>query len=176
MAQEIVYVAIGSNIDPQQHVPSCLARLSAHEAIRIVQVSSLYESPADGRPDQPNYRNGIIALTTSCEPEALKFEVLRQIEEAEGRVRTEDKYAPRTIDLDIVLYGERVIDEGPLRLPDPAIWQYPFVTIPLLEIAPDLLIPGHQERLADRVGPLLETNLVLDAWLTELIRKGTPHG
>lgn len=176
MPSELVYVAVGSNIDPQSRIPACLDRLAGHESLHIVEISSFYESPAEGRPDQSNYRNGIVALTTPLEPADLKFKVLRHIEEAEGRVRTEDKFAPRTIDLDIVLFGDRVIDDPDLKLPDPAIWQYPFVTIPLLEIAPDLLIPGTQERLADRASGVDAGNLVLDAALTQTIRKGIPHG
>lgn len=176
MQNERVYVAIGSNIDPRIHVPSCINRLSNEECIEIVSISSFYESPAEGRPDQPNYRNGVVQLATSHEPEALKYDVLRTLEELEGRVRTSDRYAPRTIDLDIVLFGERTSDHATLPLPDTAIWQYPFVTIPLLEIAPDLVIPGTRERLADRVRHHPEHDLVLDVALTQTVQKGFSHG
>ena len=176
MDDDIAYLAIGSNIDPEIHIPSCIERLISHEALAFCQVSSFYESAADGRPEQPNYRNGVIAMRTSCAPDALKFDVLRPIEKSEGRVRTSDKYAPRTVDLDVVIFGDNVIESEALTLPDPAIWQYPFVTIPLLEIAPDLHIPGTRERLDASVQAGLENTLTLDAALTGIIRKGIPSG
>jgi 2-amino-4-hydroxy-6-hydroxymethyldihydropteridine diphosphokinase len=147
MPHEMVYISIGSNIEPDIHIPNVVRMLSEHNAIGDLCVSSFYINEALGRPDQPYYRNGVARFTTELEPEALKIEVLRKIEHECGRIRTKDLYSPRTIDLDIILFGDRIITNDSMTIPDPAIWQHVFVTIPLLEIEPSPNLPGRDEVL-----------------------------
>ena len=94
---------------------------------------------------------------TTHQPRELKFDVLREIESQLGRIRTDDKHAARTIDLDLILYDDVTTNEADLILPDPSINIYPFVAVPLLELLPDLILPGTRVRL-DTVRAALETN------------------
>lgn len=176
MSPELVYISIGSNIDPVKHIPPALDALRNHPDIDVKAISSLYISEALDRPEQPNYLNGVILIETSISPESLKFDVLRPIEDQQGRVRTDDRFAPRTLDLDIILFGDRVIVEGPVEVPDPAIGRHAFVTIPLLEIAPTICIPGMAEDLASLATMSPEEVLEVDDSLTRLVQKGLPHG
>jgi dihydroneopterin aldolase/2-amino-4-hydroxy-6-hydroxymethyldihydropteridine diphosphokinase len=139
-------IAVGSNIDPQRHILEAFERIKHYG--RVTGVSTFYRTPALGRPDQPPFINGVWRFETSVPARALKFDVFRKIESELGRVRTADKYADRTIDLDIVLYGDTVIDEPDLKIPDPDIRTRPFIAIPLLELAPDLVLPDTGEQLA----------------------------
>lgn len=131
-----VYISIGSNIDPEHNIPSALKMLG--EAVRIVAISTFYKTQPVGSLDSPEFYNGVVAVDTDLSPRELKFEVLRRTEEALGRVRCEDKFAPRTIDLDILIYGEVAINEPDLVIPDPDIAARPFLAVPLMELDPGL--------------------------------------
>jgi 2-amino-4-hydroxy-6-hydroxymethyldihydropteridine diphosphokinase len=137
-----VFIGIGSNIRPQENVLRALGLLA--EKARIMAVSTIYltepECP-ECHVDLPEYLNGVVAIETDLPPVELKYSVLREIENELGRTRTDDKYAPRTIDLDILLYDDLVINENGLDIPDPGIAERPFIAIPLAEIAPDLVLP-----------------------------------
>jgi len=97
---------------------------------------------------QPLFLNGVVKVRTGLDALTLKLDVLRGIESVLGRVRTADAHAARTIDLDILLYDSAIIEEPKLRIPDPDIRERPFLAIPLLELAPDLVLPDTGERLA----------------------------
>ena len=133
------FIAIGSNINAQDNIPRALTMLS--EFLSITAVSNFYKNAAVGNSVQPDFFNGVIKIRTGLQPRGIKFDILRKIEEQLGRVRSADKFAPRTIDLDLILYGTLVIDEPGLVLPDQAVRHYSFVAVPLLELTPDLLLP-----------------------------------
>jgi 2-amino-4-hydroxy-6-hydroxymethyldihydropteridine diphosphokinase len=146
----MAYVAVGSNIEPRKNIPAALALLREH--VTVAGVSTFYHSAAvgpDGRTNraQSDFVNGVFEVRATQAPRELKYGVLRRIEERLGRVRTADKFAPRTIDLDVALYGDDVIDEPDLKLPAPDIAR-PFVAVPLLELAPDLVLPHTHEPLS----------------------------
>ncbi|MCE5185141.1 MAG: 2-amino-4-hydroxy-6-hydroxymethyldihydropteridine diphosphokinase [Planctomycetaceae bacterium] len=140
------FVAVGSNIEPRENIPKALRLLS--ESVLIADISTFYRNPAWDRPRQSDYINGVIKIATSYDARALKFDVLRRIEAELGRVRTADKYAARTIDLDLILYGDLSIDEADLKLPDDNIAKRPFIALPLLELVPGLVLPGTRTALA----------------------------
>ncbi len=142
-----VYVAVGANIEPESSIPAAFDRLARR--VRIRATSTFYRTEPLGRADQPAFLNGVWQLDTEVAPRPLKFEILRGIESELGRRRTKDRNAPRIIDLDIVLYGRMVIDEPGLHIPDPDIRERAFVAVPLLELAPGLVLPDTGERLAD---------------------------
>ena len=144
-----VYVAVGSNIRPEESIRAALDLLSRE--VDVTGVSTFYRTAALGRPEQAEFLNGVVRVRTSLGPRVLKFQVLRRIEAQLGRVRTGDRYAPRTIDLDLVLYGDRVIDEPDLRVP-PEDVRRPFVALPLLELAGDCALPGAGEPLSSLCG------------------------
>lgn len=134
------YIGVGSNIDPEANILRALRLL--RRRVRIRGVSTFYLTEALGRPDQPAFINGILKVETDIPPAELKRSVLRNVEQELGRVRTGDKYAPRTIDLDILLYGDSVISAHGMHIPDSDIQARPFIAVPLCELSPELVMPG----------------------------------
>lgn len=143
------YIGVGSNIDAEDNIRRALKMLG--ERLRIMSASTFYRTAAIGSPDSPDFVNGVVAVDTELDPLELKFGVLHEIEDALGRVRCDDKYNPRTIDLDIALYEDVVVGEGDLVLPDPNITDRAFLAAPLLELAPDGVLPGTGEPLSEIV-------------------------
>lgn len=136
------YIGLGSNLDnPVEQLKSSLAAMAAHPGIRVERVSSFYRNPPMGPQDQPDYINGVAEVSVSLSAEEL-LDVLITIENDHGRVRKGDRWGPRVLDLDILLYGEDYIETGRLTVPHPGIAKRPFVLQPLAEIAPELVIPG----------------------------------
>lgn len=134
------FIGIGSNIDPEKNVLAALRLL--RDRVHIVALSTLYRTQAEGRPDDPDFINGVVLIETDLSPRALKLGLLREIEEALGRQHPADRNAPRTMDLDLLLYDDPHLEEDELRLPDPDILHRPFLALPLLELDPALRLPG----------------------------------
>jgi 2-amino-4-hydroxy-6-hydroxymethyldihydropteridine diphosphokinase len=136
------YIALGSNLDgPESQVRRAFDALRALPQTCCHRLSSLYASAPMGPPDQPEYVNACACLLTRLEPEAL-LAALQRIEADQGRSRDGDRWGPRTLDLDLLVYGGRTSDGDTLRLPHPGIGERNFVLLPLAEIAPDLIVPG----------------------------------
>ena len=135
------YVALGANLgDRQANIASAVAALDATPGVRVTRTSSLIENSAVGGPEgSPAFLNGVAEVETTLEPHALLSRLL-EVERSLGRKRRE-KWAPRSIDLDLVLYGNHVIDGPDLKVPHPLMHQRRFVLEPLAEIAPDLVHP-----------------------------------
>ena len=163
------FIAIGSNIEPEKNISAAL--LALKEYLTITALSNFYKTTAVGTTAQPDFLNGVVKIKTALQPRQIKFDILRKIEERLGRIRTADKFAPRTIDLDLILYGTLIIDEPDLRLPDPAIRTYPFVAIPLLELAPNLILPDTTKPLSTEPVTKLKTALHLESELTDSLRR-----
>lgn len=136
----------------------------------MTAVSTFYRSEAVGPGDQPPFINGMVRCETTVAPRAFKYGVLREVEREVGRVRTDDKYAPRCIDLDLVLYGTMIVHEEGLELPDPEIWERPFLAVPLLELWPDCTVPGSGMALAESPVAGRAGELTPDHALTRLIK------
>ncbi|MNM53530.1 2-amino-4-hydroxy-6-hydroxymethyldihydropteridine pyrophosphokinase [compost metagenome] len=138
---ERVYIGLGSNLaEPRQQLENALAALGDIAQTRLAGVSHLYISDPLGPPDQPRYVNAVAALDTELEPLAL-LDALQKIELEQGRVRKDERWGPRTLDLDILLFGERLIDEPRLRVPHYHMQARAFVLYPLADLAPDLHLP-----------------------------------
>jgi 2-amino-4-hydroxy-6-hydroxymethyldihydropteridine diphosphokinase len=163
------FIAVGSNISPAYHIQKALELLI--DRVRVVGVSTFYRTRAIDRPDQPDYLNGVFEIKTALRPEALKRDILAPIEKALDRVRTADRYAARTIDLDIALYGDETIDAPDLTIPDPDIRTRPFLAKALLELAPDLILPDTSEPLAEIVDKLGTRDLIPDEEATSALEK-----
>ena len=152
------FIALGSNLDdPGAQVRSGLRALAALPQTRLTGQSSLYLNPPVGYRDQPDFVNAVARIETSLPPRAL-LEALLAIERAHGRVR-DFPNAPRTLDLDIVLYGELAVSEPGLTIPHRRMLERAFVMVPLAEIAPDAVVPG-KGRVADLVKQVDATGLV----------------
>jgi len=141
------FIALGSNLgDPTAQIRSALRALAALPETRLVRESSFYRNPPEGGLDQPAFVNAVAQLETRIGPRAL-LDRLLEIERAHGRMRDYPN-APRTLDLDIVLYGDRAVREDGLVVPHPRMLDRTFVLVPLAEIAPDAVVPG-KGRVAD---------------------------
>lgn len=139
----LVHVALGSNLDrPRRQIAQAVEALAALPQTRLVARSHDYATPPWGLAEQPEFVNAVVALDTALDPHAL-LRALLAIERAQGRDRTGPRWGPRTLDLDLLLHGDRVIDDGALVLPHPRIAERAFVLLPLADIAPDLVVPGH---------------------------------
>ncbi|MDH4567256.1 2-amino-4-hydroxy-6-hydroxymethyldihydropteridine diphosphokinase [Pseudomonas sp. BN414] len=138
---ERVYIGLGSNLaEPVSQLRGALAALADLPRTRLAAVSSLYASDPLGPPDQPRYVNAVAALETELAPLEL-LDALQTIELAQGRVRKDERWGPRTLDLDILLFGQRRIDEPRLQVPHYHMHARAFVLYPLAEIAVDLQLP-----------------------------------
>lgn len=136
------YVGIGSNLgEPRRQIEAALDELGRVPRTCVARRSSLYRSAPVGHADQPHFLNAVARLETGLAAEALLAE-LQDIERRHGRERSFAN-APRTLDLDLLLYDGCVLDTTPLTLPHPRMHERAFVLAPLAEIAHDAQVPGH---------------------------------
>lgn len=144
-----VVILLGSNIQPAENLRNANKLLSTH--LSIVSSSRVWETTAVGS-DGPNFLNQAIKVETHRNADEIKNEIIKGIETELGRVRTEDKNAPRTIDLDIILFNETVIDH--------ALWEKAFVAVPVAELEPEIINPDNQLTLAQIAGKLKSSTKV----------------
>ena len=142
------FVTLGSNIEPEANLAAAVRSLREQAEVEVVAVSPVYQTAPVGTLDQADFLNAAVLLRTGLSAEALKAQVLAPIEAALGRVRTADKNAARTIDLDIALFNYEVSEAG-RRIPDPDVLIYPHVALPLADIAPYYVHPESGETLAE---------------------------
>ena len=153
-----VLISLGSNIDSEHNLREAVQRLAVHCTLLVV--SPVYETPPVGKVDQPNFLNAAALIATELTAGQLKTNVLQVIERELGRVRTEDKNAPRTIDLDISLFNDQVLDLGGRHIPDPDILKYAHIAVPLADLAPQQRHPETGETLRQIVQSLPARELV----------------
>jgi 2-amino-4-hydroxy-6-hydroxymethyldihydropteridine diphosphokinase len=136
------YIGIGSNLGERDvAIRDALELLAAYPELEVEAVSSIRETDPVGVLDQPRFLNAAIRLVTDLAPNPL-LERLLAVEQRLGRVRTGERYGPRTIDLDLLLYGDEIVDEPGLRVPHPRLAERRFVLEPLAELDPGLVVPG----------------------------------
>ena len=137
----LAYIALGSNLaSPLAQVQAAIHALGEIPHSRVVNVSSFYRTPPLGPQDQPDYLNAAVALETTLSPEAL-LDHTQRIELQQGRVRKAERWGPRTLDLDIMLFGDALINSERLTVPHSDMRNRGFMLWPLFEIAPDLHFP-----------------------------------
>ena len=137
------YIGIGSNLnDPVKQVLEAVEELEMIPDTLLVERSSLYSGSPMGPSDQPDYVNAVVSLDTLLSPEDL-HQALIAIEDMQGRDRGGEKWGPRIIDLDLLMYGTKMIDTETLTVPHPGMHERDFVIVPLEEIAGNLKIPGR---------------------------------
>ncbi len=147
MPETLCHISVAGNMEPETNLPRALELL--REQTALLAVSTFYRTPALDRPEQPDYLNGAVMARFDGDARTLKFGVLRVLEGKMGRMRTDDRYAARTVDLDLLLFGEAIIVEDGLVLPDPDLWRRPFVAAAVLELDPDLVVPGTGKPLRE---------------------------
>ena len=137
----LAYIAIGSNLaSPLEQVNAAVQALGEIPQSRIVAVSSFYRTPPLGPQDQPDYLNAAVVLDTALDADTL-LDNTQRIELQQGRVRKAERWGPRTLDLDIMLFGDAVIHTDRLTVPHYDMHNRGFMLWPLAEIAPDLIFP-----------------------------------
>lgn len=137
------YVGLGSNLEgPEAQVRRALDELAGMPDTHVTARSPLYKSAPLGSQDQPDYINAVAALDTRLAPLAL-LAALRDIERRHGRVRDGTRWGPRSLDLDLLLYSDVVMDTPELTLPHPGLPERSFVLYPLFDVAPQLAVPGR---------------------------------
>ena len=141
------FIAMGSNIDAEDNLREATRLLA--EQCALVAISPVYETVPVGKLDQPNFLNAAALVETQFSAVDLKHEVLSGIECQLGRVRVADKNAPRTIDLDIVLFNSEILDIDARHIPDPDILQYAHVAVPLADLAPQYRHPETGQTLRE---------------------------
>lgn len=155
--EETVYIALGSNLgDRLRHLAR--ARELMGEFVHISAESSVYETPPWGVVDQPRFLNQVVRGSTGLAPLHL-LNSLKAVERQMGRVKGV-RYGPRIIDLDILLYGGRVINYKRLQVPHPRMLERAFVLVPLAEISPDLIVPGANRTAAELLAGIDQAGIV----------------
>lgn len=137
------YIAVGSNLgDPVAQAKNAIDALKILPKSRVTGISSLYSSQPMGPQNQPDYINAVVEIQTELAPLAL-LDATQAIEQQQGRVRKADRWGPRTLDLDILLYGDHILNEPRLTVPHYGMKVREFVLYPLAEIAPNLVLPDN---------------------------------
>lgn len=145
-----VYIGLGSNLaQPEEQIKAALSSLAALPDSRLIKCSSLYQSQPMGPQDQPDYVNAVALIETILSPASL-LQHTQLIESQQGRIRKDNRWGPRTLDLDVLLFGQQQIDSEHLTVPHSGMKHREFVLYPLFEIAPNLILPCG-EKLSDLV-------------------------
>ena len=143
---EQVFIGLGSNVDhpeygtPQQQLVSAVQAIADDPAVFDIEMSSLYSSSPMGPKNQPDYINAVAHLRCNCSADEL-LDKLQRIEQEFGRVRKSERWGPRTLDLDILLFDQQIIQSKRLTIPHYGMTEREFVLVPLFELAPDMVMP-----------------------------------
>jgi 2-amino-4-hydroxy-6-hydroxymethyldihydropteridine diphosphokinase len=160
MTSVTAYIGLGSNLgDRMFHLREAIRLLDTHPGIRVTRLSSVYETAPVGFLDQPDFCNMVAEVRTTLSAYGL-LRAMLETERTLHRVRTV-RWGPRTIDLDLLLYGEEVIRQNCLEVPHPRMAERAFVLVPLYEIAGDISIPGTDARIVDWLRALPSGQAVL---------------
>jgi len=142
------YLSLGSNIEPRRNLADAVRLLG--EFGQRVAVSSVYISPPFGtEKPQPDYLNAVLVIDVDRTPDNFQANVVRPVESRLGRERSDDRYAPRTIDIDILMVDEEILEIEHRRIPSREILERSFVAVPLAEVAPDLVHPEEGVRISE---------------------------
>lgn len=153
-----VFVALGSNIEPERNIREAIRLLASR--CRLLAVSPVYQTKPVGKTDQADFLNAAALIETELGSAELKAQVLQEIERALGRVRSADKNAPRTIDLDITLFNDEVFDLVHRHIPDPELLLYAHVAVPIADLAPEYVHPESGQTLREIAGRISKVGLV----------------
>jgi 2-amino-4-hydroxy-6-hydroxymethyldihydropteridine diphosphokinase len=149
--ERVGYLGLGSNLgDRLANLQRAVDLLASRDGIDVVASSRVYATDPEGGPPQPEYLNAVLAVDTSLEP----YEILgacREVEDVLGRERLE-RWGPRTVDVDVLIFGDREIDEPDLQVPHPRMHERGFVLVPLLELVADPMLPGGRTMAGLRLG------------------------
>ena len=143
----IAYIGMGSNIEPEENILKAVTLLLRH--VVITGISTFYRTKPLDRPDQQQFYNGVVRIDTGIGAKDLKNHIIKKIEKDLGRRRSADKSAPRTIDLDILVFDSLVVHDRDLHIPDPDIEKLAFLAVPLCELDRELIVPGSGRPISE---------------------------
>lgn len=146
-------ISLGSNVNKEENLPASIRLLA--ELCHVVDVSPVYETLPVGLPNQPNFFNAAVIVETEMQPARLKKHVLSHIEERLNRMRTGNRNAPRTIDLDLALFNDEVREYNGHQVPDPDVLRFAHVAVPIADMAPHMLHPQTGESMAEIAARLM---------------------
>ncbi len=160
------YLGLGSNIETASssrydYLYSAVRQLAQFEAVTVVAASHVYETPPVGFDDQENFYNAVVKISTSLSPQELLTICLDIVEKRAGRIRTTEN-GPRTLDVDILLYGDESVDEEDLCVPHPRMRERAFVMVPLAEVAADLVGELSQYEFVDSIKKVKKIDMNFD--------------
>ena len=136
------YVGLGANLGPKEvTLLRAVDLLAVEPGVEVLAVSQLHETQPVGNTHQPDFLNGAVSVDTSLSPRGL-LDALLRVEQELGRVRDDERWGPRTIDLDLLVYGDEIVDEPGLRVPHPRLHERRFALEPLVDLEPELVVPG----------------------------------
>ena len=165
----IAYISVGSNIDAEKNIEKALIFLNEH--VKISGISTFYRNRPLGVQDQNDYINGVLRIVTETNADDFKTSVLKPAEDHCGRIRTADRFAPRTMDLDLILFGEHIIRKNGTNIPDPGIYERAFIAFPLSELEPGLILPDTKKPLIEVKRSLCSKELHAEHNLTQRLRR-----
>ncbi len=168
-----VFIGVGSNIEPAANVRRAVQAIA--NEMRVLAISTVYETEAEERPDQPTYYNCVVEVETEESPSMLKRR-LRTMEERLGRRRDEDKYAPRPIDLDLLLYDGLARQSKELTVPAPEVERRAYLATALAELEPELASPGSGKTFAELARSLPREGMRPLEEYTSALRKEVANG
>jgi len=151
-------ISLGSNLNKERNLPASIRLLA--QLCRVVAISAVYETLPVGLPDQPNFFNAAVIVETEMQPATLKNKVLASIEEHLQRVRTGDKNAPRTIDLDLALFNDDIFEYNGHQVPDPDVLRFAHVAVPIADMAPQMVHPQTGESMVEIARRLMHETTV----------------
>jgi 2-amino-4-hydroxy-6-hydroxymethyldihydropteridine diphosphokinase len=166
-----VFVGVGSNVDPEKNILAALPEIESR--VQVVAASRFYRNPAlaPDRRERPPFVNGVLKIRTGLTPSDLKYGLLRDVERRVQRSRTGDRYGPRTLDLDLLVYGDLEMESDGITLPDPDVWVQPFWVVPIAELAPEMRPPDTTLSMKELVRTLDTRSFVYLESLTAEIRR-----
>jgi len=163
------YIGVGSNIDTEKNIEKSLLLLK--KQVKVSKVSTFYRTRPLEEKVQNDFYNGIFEIYTDCDARKLKFTILNSVESECHRERSHDKYAPRTIDLDLLLFGDLVMREKDLYIPDPEIYNRSFIAIPLYELDRKLVMPDTHQSIYEIKKTFAPNGLRPVKTFTELLKR-----
>ncbi len=154
------YISLGSNLGERERNISKGIELLAGEFGEIKRQSNVYETEAWGEPKQPPFLNCVVCMDTQKTPDEL-LKTTKAIEQSAGRIESSDRWSPRVLDLDILVYGDKIVNQPDLIIPHPLMAKRKFVLIPLSEIAAQVKVPGHHMTVRDLLNNCIDNNRVV---------------
>src|SRR4030042_6162071 len=153
------YIGVGSNINPELYIEKALDLLK--KRVEVTGISSFYKTKPLFNKNINDFINGVWQINTALEPDKLKYDILKIIEKKLHRKKIKDKYSSRTIDLDLLLYNNKIIYNDKIKIPDPDIYTRAFILMPLYELDPKIILPDTGKYIKEIINDFNTNDMIL---------------